>query len=309
MSSIDQQIHATTVLNAGETRVTDTQYGQMPVGSTLSIQCPLMPPDFKVYFNVPDDNDTDQSYQLVHPQFPIVDNFEVLDSYVEKIQNEYLLKILDELKISFSDVHRIEQDIRDQSSSSLWHHLRIRRFTASLCNKINQKKTARGLKTLAKNIILGNKNQKSNSVIQSKLSYGRLNEPIAIQKYENFMKLSGLKIMVESCGLVIDHKNYVRAATPDGKVIDLNAENIYGILEVKCSEEYRDVDPKDVCFVAKEPCILYDSNTGKICLNEKHSYYDQIQMQLALTTNHNLFVKTSWNVKRNIATLVLSFSY
>ena len=178
VSSIDQQIHATTVLNVDETRVTDTQYGKMPVGSMLSIQYPLMPPDFKVYFNVPDGNDTDQSYQLVCPQFPIVDNFEVLDSYVEKIQNKDLLKILDELKISSSDVHRIEQDTRDQSSSPLWHQLRKRRFTASLCNKINQKKTARGLKTLAKNIILGDKTQKRKSVIQSKLSYGRCNEPI-----------------------------------------------------------------------------------------------------------------------------------
>ena len=53
-----------------------------------------MPPDFKVYFNVPDGNDTDQSYQLVYPQFPVVDNFKVLDLYVEKIQNKDLLKIL-----------------------------------------------------------------------------------------------------------------------------------------------------------------------------------------------------------------------
>ena len=65
VSSIDQQIHATAVLNVDETRVTDTQYGKMPVGSMLSIQYPLMPPDFKVYFNVPDGNDTDQSYQVV----------------------------------------------------------------------------------------------------------------------------------------------------------------------------------------------------------------------------------------------------
>ena len=138
---------------------------------------------------------------------------------------------------------------------------------------------------LAKNIISGDKTQKSNSVIQSKLSYGKFNEPIAIQKYENFMKVSGRKIMVESCGLVINHKNHVLAATSYGKIIGLNAENIYGILEEKCSEEYRDVDPKDVCFVAKEPYILYDSNTGKICLSEKHFYYDQIQMQLALITS------------------------
>ena len=94
MFSIDQQIHSTTVLNVDKTRVIDTQYGNIPVASMSSIQCPLMPPDFKVYFNVPDGKDTDQSYRLIYPQFLIVDNFEVLDSYVKKIQNRDLLKIL-----------------------------------------------------------------------------------------------------------------------------------------------------------------------------------------------------------------------
>ena len=53
---------------------------------------------------------------------------------------------------------------------------------------------------------------------------------------------------MESCGLVIHEQNYVLGASPDGEVI-LNTS--YGILEVKCSEEYTNVDPKDAYFVSK----------------------------------------------------------
>ena len=55
------------------------------------------------------------------------------------------------------------------------------------------------------------------------------------------------------------------------------------ILEVKCSEEYKNVDTKYVCFISKNPCISYCKNSKKITICKTHSYYDQIQMQLALT--------------------------
>ena len=44
-------------------------------------------------------------------------------------------------------------------------------------------------------------------------------------------------VQVESSGFVIDNNNFVLGATPDGKLIDISEKNIYGILEIKCSEE------------------------------------------------------------------------
>ena len=58
----------------------------------------------------------------------------------------------------------------------------------------------------------------------------------------------GYDIKVEPCGLVIDEQNYVLGATPDGKV---NFNNSCGILEVKNSEEYKNVDPKDFALYLK----------------------------------------------------------
>ena len=96
------------------------------------------------------------------------------------------------------------------------------------------------------------------------------------------MKSVNYTIQIERSGLVIDHINYVLGASPDGKVVDVNEKNIYGIIEVKCSEEYKDYDPRTVSFISKTSCIELVDN--KLCLRKDHSYYDQVQMQLALTT-------------------------
>ena len=57
-----------------------------------------------------------------------------------------------------------------------------------------------------------------------------------------------------------------------------------GIIEVKCSEEYSNVDPKNICFISKNFSLVFDKVTEKIHINKNHTYYDQIQMQLALAT-------------------------
>ena len=112
------------------------------------------------------------------------------------------------------------------------------------------------------------------------MDHGKFHEPIAISYYEKYFKSHGYDIKVEPYGLVIDEQNYVLGASPDGKVI---SNDSYGILEVKCSEGYKNVDPKDVCFISKNPCIRYCKNSNKIIICNTHSYYGQIQMQLALT--------------------------
>ena len=73
------------------------------------------------------------------------------------------------------------------------------------------------------------------------MDHGKFYEPIATSDYEKYFKSHGYDIKVEPCGLVIDKKNYVLGASPDGKVI---FNDSYSILEVKCSEEYKNVDQK-----------------------------------------------------------------
>lgn len=59
---------------------------------------------------------------------------------------------------------------------------------------------------------------------------------------------------MESCSLVIDEKPHVLGVTTNGKV---TFNGSYGILEVKSTEEYKNVDGKDVCIIPKNLFIRY----------------------------------------------------
>ena len=119
------------------------------------------------------------------------------------------------------------------------------------------------------------KKNKTNSGLQYKLAYGRYYEPIAIKHYENYLRLSGYEVVVEPCGFVTDKNDFVLGATPDGKVV---VDGEFGLLEVKCSEEYKNIDPKDICFISKNPPFLYSETSCKILVNKSHTYYDQLPL-------------------------------
>ena len=94
------------------------------------------------------------------------------------------------------------------------------------------------------------------------------------------MKRIDHNLHAEKSGFVVDYLNCVLGASPDGKVIDLHEHPIYGIVEVKCPEEYKDVSPREICFVSKNPCIKIDEN---IVLRTDHYYCDQLQYQLGVS--------------------------
>ena len=140
-------------------------------------------------------------------------------------------------------------------------------------------KTEKGFKSLAKSLVTASV---LNKFLQHKLDFGRYHEPIALNHYEKYMKSRQHHLQVENVGLVIDYANYVIGASPDRKIIDSSETFPHGIMEIKCSEEYKNNDPRDICFISKSSCL--EIINDNIRLKRDHSYYDQVQMQLALTT-------------------------
>ena len=202
-----------------------------------------------------------------------------MKTFIDNISDIRKLKLLEFLKIDNGAVNSIENQTKEQVNCPNWFKQRKHRFAAPICNKSCSTKTNRGLSTLAHNIVLERFN-KNNNTLEKRMDHGKFYEPIAISNYEKYFKSNGYDIKVEPCGLLIDGKNYVLGATPNAKV---SFNDSYGILEVKCSEEYKNVDPKDVCFISKNLWIRYCKNSKKITICKIHSCYDQIQMQLALT--------------------------
>ena len=280
MSSLkteNPRLPALVALNQNATHTIDTQFGEMPLGSLLSIHLPLIPPDFNIHCSTNLSVNTAFEF-YTYPPFPINNNENKINSYLENISMEKI-QFLEKLKITKDDVDKIEQRTRLQADEPEWFNLRKNRLTASLNNKIHDIKTERGFKTLAINIT---RNTKPNKFLQYKPSFGRYHEPIALQHYEKFMKSKQHHIQVENVGLVIDYENYVLGATPDGKVVDPSEISPYGSIEIKCSEEYKNNDPRDICYISKSSCL--EIINDNIYLKRNHSYFDQIQMQLALTT-------------------------
>ena len=260
-------------------KMISTKFGQVPVGSVISNQCPQIPSDFKIYCSI--DHQPIPHQFCVFPDFPMHESPNLLDSYLNGLSDSEQ-KFIETLQVTSDQVDTVEKGTRDQANNPDWFKYRKGRFTASLNNVYRNKnpKTDKGFESLAKSIV---KPSKHSSVLTYKLNFGKYYEPVAIQKYELYMKSVSHFIQVESCGLVIDNTNFVLAATPDGKVVDVSEKEIYGILEVKCSEEYKDVDPADIIFISKTSPIFRDT-TGLIRLRKDHSYYDQITMQMAMTT-------------------------
>ena len=267
-----------------------TNFGDAPLGSILSIQCPLVESHFKIYSQF--DCLSEQKIHQDLSSFPLIPYVSTCNNnvqcsfhrHIEDIKDEIKLNILNDLKISKPVANEIEQQTQNQALCPKWFKYRENRFTASLNNKLQNVKTPTGLKSIANKLVFGEKN-KNNYIIQHKLQYGKYYEPIAIQKYEKYMSSLGRSVTIEKSGLVLDTTHFILGASPDGKVTDISCDICpYGILEVKCSEEYRDIDPKDVCLISKSACIEYNEDQGKIYLKKDHSYYAQVQMQLALTT-------------------------
>ena len=270
-------IPALTALNMDAPTVS-TQFGNMPLGSAVSCQLPLIPPDFNVHCSWDLIVNPTFTFSL-YPMFPFVNTENVICSYIDSL----LLKkrdFIQRLMVSVEDVHKIEEGTRLQASEPEWFKMRKFRITASLNNQIHNVKTEKGLKTLATNI--ASKPRVVNDFLKNKLDFGRYHEPIALHHYEKYMKARNHHIQVENIGLVIDHDNFIFGATPDAKVVDISEPFPYGIVEIKCSEEYKNNDPYDICYISKTSCL--EIRDGLLKLKETHSYYDQVQMQLGVTS-------------------------
>ena len=91
----------------------------------------------------------------------------------------------------------------------------------------------------------------TDTIVHEKLEHGKYYEEEARQLYLSFHRSKGYYINIQSSGFVIDHVNFVLGASPDGKIIDPNVKESFGLLEIKCPAEYKDCDPRDACLIAK----------------------------------------------------------
>ena len=127
-------------------------------------------------------------------------------------------------------------------------------------------------------ITVGNPASKPRSL---HMKYGIDNEDKACEMFQRQLIDSGKVVSLRKCGLYVHPKHGQIAASPD-RVGTVNGENI--VVEVKCLSASRSLSPLDaVTQKQKESNFAFKIQDEKIVLKERHSYFYQVQMQMAVT--------------------------
>ena len=179
-----------------------------------------------------------------------------------------------------SQVQIIEKKTKAQSKIGLWYKIRSCRVTASHIGKIAKRQLKiDALLEIENEIIVAKQKKLTDSLLarlKSTKSFqsvamkeGLLKEPLASKKYSAIRTDMN---NVAPVGVVINPWSPWIAASPDRKIFDPSKTPKFGLLEIKC--------PKATSI--SELNYLAKNSAGNMPLKTNHSYYYQIQTQMAV---------------------------
>ena len=192
------------------------------------------------------------------------------------------------LHITSEDCVRIEKMTKGQSKNDTWMEARIGRITSSMFGTVCKKRVDTKPDSIIKNIM------NYSSFDTEATRWGRNHEAAARRVYQNIIQTSHPGLKVFGSGLVINVDHPHLGTSPDG-VVDCceKCQDRCGVLEIKCPYKHRNASVYEACQDKSFCCSVLK---GKISLKKTHSFYYQIQGQMALTGRHwcDFFV---WTLK------------
>lgn len=228
-------------------KLVTTEFGDLPLGSVLSYQLPQQTVSFEE-----------------HPTLPLPPQPCSYATVLNQEEHDFYGGLI----ITPEDSLHLESGTRDQSSIT-WHRLRAERITSTSFKRVCSR--VKDFEKLAADMT-------AKQTIQTKaMKRGIQLEPVAAAEYE---KLTGNKLF--PCGLIINHHAPHLGASPDRKVVDLTADPVHGLLEIKC--------PNKDSF---KNCSYLTNAAGNYTLKKTHEYYYQIVGQMGISgfTWCDFFVK------------------
>uniref|UniRef100_A0A3B3UJX6 Uncharacterized LOC106951506 n=1 Tax=Poecilia latipinna TaxID=48699 RepID=A0A3B3UJX6_9TELE len=179
-------------------------------------------------------------------------------------------------------LQQVEVLTRGQSTNQDWFHWRKNRITASVAHRIAHSRFVNGKSKAPPLSYLAAITGEGPKVRTRAMSWG-------IEKEAETLKSAALgqPVRVLECGLFIDSQRPWLAASPDGIVVDARSGRRLLCLEVKCPYKHRHRSVEDACRDDPAFCLQLDGDTpGQApvyALKKSHSYFTQIQVQLAVT--------------------------
>ena len=258
-----------------------TCYGNQILGSPLSYQLSVVDHNFEVMTNLEaggsksttDYGNAEMPDSIRLPKNLLRTEESIKNWKTDKNQKEFLSS----LEISLAEAHDIEMATVSQSECDEWHERRKKILTASIAHSIFNRK--RNFETLSRKLIEG---KKITATVTKMLQHGKRFETVAREKYFDILKLNlSRNVKIRETGLVINPAAFWLGASPDGLIVDANAESNYGLIEIKCPESKKNCTPTEALLDSNFYVHLVD---GKPTLKKEHSlgYYSQVQFQLGI---------------------------
>lgn len=192
------------------------------------------------------------------------------------------------IKVDRATVQHVEIQTRGQRVNPNWFSWRQNRITASTAHRVSHSRFVNGQsKTPPESYVTAILGEGQNVKTRA-MTWGIEHEAQAAQIYQRLKsKLLGRAVKVRDCGLFIDPQRAWLAASPDGIVEDKQTGERLLCLEVKCPYKHRENTVRDACLQDSAFCLeLCDEEDQEYRLKTKHSYYTQVQCQMAVTGIH-----------------------
>lgn len=196
-----------------------------------------------------------------------------------------------EVQLDRGVVEEVEFLTRGQSSNQDWFAWRKNRITASVAHRIAHCRFSNGKSPTPPTSYLTAITGEGRSVQTRAMSWGVQMEAEVVRRYQKMKSAAMARpISVRDCGLFIDARRPWLAASPDGIVTDNRTGQWLLCLEVKCPYKHRHRRVEDACRTDPAFCLEIQDEDGRqpkespvYRLKTSHSYFTQIQCQLAVT--------------------------
>ncbi|XP_071351990.1 uncharacterized protein [Trachinotus anak] len=188
-------------------------------------------------------------------------------------------------------VEEVEVLTRGQRTNQDWFSWRKNRITASVAHRIAHCRFVNGKSKTPPTSYLAAITGEGRRVQTRAMSWGIQMEAKVVHMYQRQKSLAlGWPVSVRDCGLFIDALRPWLAASPDGIVTDSRTGQWLLCLEVKCPYKHRQRRVEDACREDPAFCLEIQDGDGRkpggspvYRLKTSHSYFTQIQCQLAVT--------------------------
>lgn len=190
-------------------------------------------------------------------------------------------------------VDQVEVLTRGQRTNQDWFAWRKNRITASVAHRIAHCRFVQEKTKTPPASYLAAITGEGQRVQTRAMSWGVEHEAEAVRRYQRLKSAAlGHPVSVQDCGLFIDANRPWLAASPDGILTDSRTGQWLLCLEVKCPYKHRHHRVEDACRDDPAFCLQIVDEDGQNAarspgphyrLKSSHSYFTQIQCQLAVT--------------------------